>query len=336
MKKFIRIVCSLCFLSMVAGSTAFAFQDIPDNLPPEVKERLEKLKASKKKGGDPKKKKPKFKKYEDVITKKAKTQKGIFTTHRVDDKLYYEFDPKHFGKEFLWLVQVAKVEAGRGLGGLEARRLIVKFERLEDSILIRNVSHRLRAKKGSTEEFAVQASSIDGIVAALKIVTFGPKKTPVVEMTKIFKGDVAELSPKRALNAIAMDRTKVFLTSIKAFEKNIETRVLATYRRRPARSILPGLIPSPSAGNVTAEIHHSMVALPDRAMRPRYRDRRVGFFAGSYLDFSSDKNQAERITLIRRWRLEKKKSVIGDERARKTDYLLCRAGRSEEMASSYD
>ena len=306
MKNLTRVLC-VAVVFVFSLNSVFAFQEIPDNLPDEVKARLKKLQDDKKGKKGQKKDKPKFKKYEDVITKKAKTKKGVFTTHEVEGKLYYEFDPKLYGKEFLWLVQVAKVETGRGLAGLEANRLIVRFERLEDNILIRNVSHRFRAAKGSTEDIAVKASSIDGIVSSLKIITFGPKKTPVVDMTGIFKGDVAELSPKGALNAIALDRKKVFLRSVKPFKTNIETRVLATFRRRPARPLIsiPGFRPRP-AGTVTAEIHHSMVALPDKPMRPRYNDRRVGFFSGSYLDFSSKKNIAERVRPIRRWRLEKK------------------------------
>ncbi len=302
MKKSLRILCGV-FLFVLSVNGVFAFQTIPDNLPPEVKERLEKARAGKQ--DDKKKDKPKFKKYEDVITKKAVTKKGIFTTHEVDDKLYYEFDPKVFGKEFLWLVQIAKVEAGKGLGGMEAKRLVVKFERFKDNILMRKAAYRLRADEGSTEDIAVKASSLEAIVASLKIVTFGPKKTPVVEMTNVFKGDLDDFSPKASLNAAAIDRSKVFITSVKAFPRNIETRVLATFRRRPPRGTSP-LTQRGSPGTVTAELHHSVVALPDRPMRPRYFDQRVGFFNGSYLNFSSNKNVAERVRPIRRWRLEKR------------------------------
>ncbi|MEZ5347149.1 MAG: DUF5117 domain-containing protein [Pyrinomonadaceae bacterium] len=301
MNKFNKSVFVFALLAVFGANGVFGFQDKPE-IPADV---VEKIAEAVKKDDDPKKEKPKFKKYEDVITKKAITKKGIFTTHEVDDKLYYELDPKQFGKEFLWLVQIAKVETNKGLGGLEASRLIVRFERLGDDILLRSVDHDLRAKDGSTEELAVRSSSIDGIIAALKIETFGPNEAPVVDMTSIFKGDVTEFSPKDNLNAAALDRTRVFITSVKAFEKNIETRVLATYRLKPPRGAAPGM-PSQDPGTATAELNHSMVALPEKLMRPRYYDRRVGFFNGSYLDFSSERNIAERVSLIRRWRLEKK------------------------------
>ncbi|MCB1023933.1 MAG: zinc-dependent metalloprotease [Acidobacteria bacterium] len=301
MNKIINTVFAFVLFAVVGASSVLAFQDEKPDVPEDAAGKT----AAAKKADDPKKEKPKFKKYEDVITKKAVTKKGIFTTHAVDDKVYYEFDPVQFGKEFLWLVQIAKVETNKGLGGLEAQRLIVRFERLGDDILLRSVEHELRAKPGSTEELAVQSSSIDGIIAALKIETFGPNNTPVVDMTPIFKGDVSEFSPKDSLNAAAMERTRVFITSVKTFEKNIETRVLATYKLKPARSANPGA-PTRDPGTATAELNHSMVALPEKPMRPRYYDRRVGFFNGSYLDFSSNQNIAEKVSLIRRWRLEKK------------------------------
>ncbi len=296
MSKFIQVFYTACLLAFSANF-AFAFQD--SKKPIEVK--TEKDAITKKNASDKKKKdKPKFKKYEDVITAKADTKKGIFITHEIGNKLYYEFNPSHFGKEFLWLVQIAKAEQA-GLIGMEIKRLVVKFERLGDHILLRNVSHDIRAKSGSTEYTAVKAANLEGIIAALKIETFGVEKTPVVEMTSVFKGDIAELSPKRRLNASAIDKNRVFVTSVKTFERNIETRVLATFRLKP-----PSKGQFSMGDHATVELHHSMVVLPEKPMRPRYRDRRVGFFFGDYVDFSSKENVAKKVSYIQRWRLEKK------------------------------
>ncbi|NNE68119.1 MAG: zinc-dependent metalloprotease [Pyrinomonadaceae bacterium] len=303
MNRILRVSSFTVLIVLFASVGGFAFQDEPKT--PTKAEA--KPAASPKKTPPPKKEKPKFKKYEEVVTKKAKTTKGIFTTHEVDDKLYYEIDPSLFGKEFVWLVQIAKTEAGFGLGGLEAKRNVVQFDRLGDYVLLRRMNYGIRADEGSTEDIAVKASNLEGIIASMKIVTFGKDKTPVIEMTQVFKGDVSELSPKQNLNAAAIDRNRVFITSVKTFVKNIETRVLATYRLKPPRPPRPGQRPAPPRGDfATVELHHSMVALPDRPMRPRVYDARVGFFSGSHLDFSSEENIAERVRYVRRWRLEKK------------------------------
>jgi hypothetical protein len=306
MNKFIKLSSVVCLFILFGSISVFAFQEDKKPAPNKPVQTSNKGAVVNQPKANQQKEKPEFKKYEEVITKKAITKKGVFITHEVGDKLYYEFDPKQFGKEFLWLVQIAKVESGKGLGGLEAQRHVVLFERFRNQILLKKANYQLRAEEGSTEEISVKASSLDGVIASMKIETFGPNKTPVVEMTSVFKNDVEEFSPKTSLNAAAIDRTRVFITSVKAFPKNIETRVMATYRANPPQNIPPALRGRVSPGFITAELNHSMVALPDKPMRPRYKDQRVGFFSGSYLDFSSKKNIAERVQPIRRWRLEKK------------------------------
>src|SRR5260370_26236959 len=68
--------------------------------------------------GKGKGKKPgELKKYEDVITAKAKTTAGVFTVHRIDDKVYFEISPKALGKLMLWTTEIAKAPAGGGWGG---------------------------------------------------------------------------------------------------------------------------------------------------------------------------------------------------------------------------
>lgn len=242
------------------------------------------------------KKNKKFKDYDSLITSDSKTNHGIFTTHRVGDKLYYEIPTDKLGKEFLWVVQVSKSEVSRQNTGNPGKRLYVKFERKDDKILLRKVDFTFRAKAGSNEAEVVRDASIDGIIAALDIKSFGKKGQPVIDVSDIFKTDIPEFSTVLSYRGVTIDKNRVFLNSVRAFERNIETRVLATFRskgtsRRP---------------NTTVEIHHSMVALPDEPMRPRYRDERIGYFSGSHFDFSSDKNEVETKTLIRRWRLEKK------------------------------
>ena len=50
--------------------------------------------------------------YAQVITKEAKTDAGIFDVHKVKDTYYYEIPKGMFGKEFLWVSQIAKTAPG--------------------------------------------------------------------------------------------------------------------------------------------------------------------------------------------------------------------------------
>src|SRR5881227_2637301 len=46
--------------------------------------------------------------YEKVITKDAKTKKGIFAVHQVKDKYYYEIPKSELNKDFPWVTQIAR------------------------------------------------------------------------------------------------------------------------------------------------------------------------------------------------------------------------------------
>ena len=52
-----------------------------------------------------------------MITKEAKTSKGLFTVHQIKERYYYEIPKNELGKDLLWNSQIAKTTAGAGYGG---------------------------------------------------------------------------------------------------------------------------------------------------------------------------------------------------------------------------
>ncbi len=236
-----------------------------------------------------------LKAYEDVISSKAISQSGIVKTHKVDEKIYWEIPVGELQRDFLWLVTMSKVQAGRGRGGvLHFAKSLVYFERRGDRLLLRSRGYGTRAASGSNEEFAVNVSNLPRIIASMKILTFGKGGAAVVDMTKFFNGDVSGFSGKGRMKATGIDKDNFYINSIKTFPANIETKILLNYKHS-------------GGGRTTAEIHHSVVALPRKLMRSRLSDPRVGYYKGtSYRDFSSEKHVSEKVELIKRWRLEKK------------------------------
>src|ERR1700734_2841009 len=55
--------------------------------------------------------------YERVITKEAKSKKGLFTVHQVGERFYFEIPKSELGKQYLWNTQIAKTTVGGGYGG---------------------------------------------------------------------------------------------------------------------------------------------------------------------------------------------------------------------------
>jgi hypothetical protein len=252
-----------------------------------------------------------IKKFEEVIPDTAKVIEGIFNIYQFDDKLYYEVKKKELDRKFLWLTQFAKTQTGFGYGGTEVIKRIVRWEEYQDHVLLRNVEHLLRAEDGTPEHFAVEASSLEAIIKSFKIEAY-KDGNPVINVTSLFREDVPEFSPSDQLGASTLDKSRTFISSTKSFSKNIETKVLATYKLKPQNKNGENGAPrrsapvDPSLSAATVKLHHSMVELPDDPMRPRYFDPRVGFFAGTHRNFSTDRHQVEEVQYIRRWRLEKK------------------------------
>ena len=258
---------------------------------------------SKKKSEDKKdtkddaKKKEKFKPYADIVTDKAITSVGVFTTHLVDNKVYFEIPNVEFGREFVWQVKTSGTQAGKGLISADVGRQYVIFERHGDNVLLRNRNYSVVSEDGSTESLVVKKASIDGIIAKFPITTFteDDAKSPLIDITNVYMGENKELFPdprNPKADKFKLNSKTALITKVKAFEKNIETTVLAQFTGKK--------------GNETKEIRHSIFALPDTPMKPRFYDKRVGYFTADYSDYSSEKNKLDTFSFIKRWRLEKK------------------------------
>ena len=66
--------------------------------------------------------------YEKVITKDAKTQKGVFTVHQIKERYFYEIPKTELDKEFLWNTQTAQTALGLGYGGSQLATHVVRWE----------------------------------------------------------------------------------------------------------------------------------------------------------------------------------------------------------------
>ena len=255
-------------------------------------------------------KKDKIKPYDEVITDKAVTKRGLFHVHQIDDDLYYEIPTDAFNKDMLWVTSIAQTTAGSSYAGMPSGERVVRWELRGEKVLLRDVRYSIRADTDDPIADAVKASNLAPIIKVFQVKAYGTDKKPVIQVTDLFTKEVDEFSAKRTLSAGNMDSGRSFIEEIKTFPTNIETRVLATYS--PASSNNSGSA-SPfgrrsrgGGGAITAMIHHSMVKLPDNPMEPRVHDSRVGFFSVSFVDFANNDNHAaETVRYITRWRLEK-------------------------------
>jgi hypothetical protein len=256
--------------------------------------------------------------YDKVITKDAKSDEGIFTVHRIKERVYYEIPTSQLGKDFLWVQQIAKTTLGVGYGGQAAGNRVVRWERRDNRVLLRAVSHDIVAEPGQPIAKAVEAANFNPIVMAFNVEAFGKDEAPVIEVTRLFTSELPELSVRARIRARSFDSARSFIERVVAFPENIEAEAIHTFAVPPDSTPTPmGPAPTPSPfpgasqtparpGSYSVLMHFSMVKLPDTPMMPRLADDRVGYFSVDQLDFSRPEHRAEERTYITRWRLEKK------------------------------
>jgi len=293
----LRILLLTCLL--VPATANFAHEKPSDADKPDT------AKEDEKKPDETAPKKPKIKKYDEVITKDAVTKIGLFRVHRVEDSLYYEIPADALDTDLLWVVQISETTAGNSYAGMPVDDRVVRWELHGDQVLLRDVRYGIRADTTDPIARAVKASNLAPIIRAFDVKAYGADKAPVIDVTDLFKKDVPEFSARRALGAGAMDNARSFIEEIKAFPRNINVRVLASFAagKRGGDSSDDG----PQSSGITAVLSHSMVKLPETQMKPRRFDSRVGFFTESFTDYSDrDEHDAENVRYILRWRLEKK------------------------------
>src|SRR5882724_12487085 len=251
--------------------------------------------------------------YDRVITKDAKSMEGIFTVHRIKDKLYYEIPKSQLNKEFLWVSLIAKTTEGAGQGGQAAGNRVIRWERRDNKVLLKSIDYAIVADAESPIAKAVEAANNDTIIMAFNIEAFGKDDAPVIDVTRLFASEVPEFSARTRIGARGFDASRSFLERAVAFPQNVEVEATHTFTSPPEAAAIPtggrpgaGGPPSMRPGSATVLMHYSMVKLPEKPMQARLFDSRVGYFTVNQMDYSLDEQKAPRRQLITRWRLEKK------------------------------
>ena len=243
-----------------------------------------------------------IKKYNEIITKDAITTKGLFITHIVKSKLYFEIPKKVLGKEFLVVTRIAQTP-GLGYGGENVNNQVVRWEKIYDKILLRSVSYQNTATDSMPIFKAVKNSNFEPVIKSFDILAQNADSTTIlIEATPLYLEDVPPFSLpefyRKPLEVKAIDKSRCFLDKVKAYPENLEVNVLLTYSAAKPNQ-------EAATQTISVKMHHSMILLPENAMKSRYGDNRIGYFAVSQ-SYYGDKHKVENKNFITRWRLEPK------------------------------
>ena len=202
--------------------------------------------------------------YERVITKDAKSQTGLFTVHRIGERVYYEIPKAQLGKEFLWVSQIARTTLGAGEGGQAAGNRVVKWERRNNRVILRSISYAIVAERSQPIARAVEAANNDSILMAFNVEAVGKDEAPVIELTRLFSTEVPEFSARARVRSQTFDANRSFVERVSAFPENIEVEATHTYSTGvQIQNAAPQANPQNAARQQRLDRAYSMVKLPE-------------------------------------------------------------------------
>ncbi|GGB02458.1 zinc-dependent metalloprotease [Puia dinghuensis] len=257
--------------------------------------------------------KSKIKPYKEVVPATAKTSKGFFLIHKVDDRWLAEIPDSLLGRDILVVTRIVKGPTGyynllKALAGALSyagdaiNQSVIRFERLtDDKVFLRSVSYIEHSDDSSANGLHqnVQDNNVQPIEAAFPVKAVNEAgKSVVIDLTDFINSESevlyfnAQLKPFLGLAGLAADRS--FIQNIKAFPMNIEIKTVRTYNG------------APGTGVHSYELNSSVVLLPSNPMRSRPADLRIGLFYDSYIDFDADPQAVRPGNHIWRWRMEPK------------------------------
>lgn len=239
--------------------------------------------------------------YQKILKDRSRSDSGIFHLHWVKEQLYFEIPLRHLGKDFLWVSRIAATPQ-IGYGGEKANTQVVRWEKTGTSLLLRVVSYSNIAEDTVPISRAVYAANYPIILYRFDIAAYTPDSTALlIDATPLFTSDIPSLGlPQRIrkrLKISRLDTKRSFLQKARSFERNIEIENILTYSASEP-------IQNQETQSVTVLMHHSIVLLPEKKMRPRLADPRVGFFTIAQYDYGKEQEGIEPTRYILRWRLE--------------------------------
>ena len=260
--------------------------------------------------------KPKVDKYTKMFVndKSCETAQGPFLTlHKLKGKLYAEVPLKTIGREMLIASTISEAsDTNLGTIGYKPKDPShVKFTRIDTTLYLSEAPvPPLYDKNDPHMTKAISRSTLPAIITSFNFICYNRDSSAVVvDMTKFFAGDNAQLAPMSNSNNGLISITGKFksdgsaIDQIKAFEDNVTIKSYLSYS---VSASLLGLVQLKKDEPMTMKVTRTILLLPEESMRPRLADDRIGIFLTGLSRIDGKKETIEDFSVINRWDLQPK------------------------------
>jgi hypothetical protein len=244
--------------------------------------------------------------YDEVITEDARSRDGMFRTHQIGDKLYFEIPAEELGREMLLIARrVSDTRASGFFGGGRSR--IVVWEREGNHVNFQERTYAVIADDETNVARAVDHLRRGPMIGRFAVEAYGPDSAAVIDVTSLYTSTNTDMN---SIQGVQGNRS--YIDHVAPFDENVEVEAVQTGSSRETAGGGGQQPPGPPGGSAnnqpttqTARIHWSMRRLPLDLMMPRLRDARVGFNSNQFIDYGRAEHRAETRRIIRRFRLAK-------------------------------
>ncbi len=253
--------------------------------------------------------------YDKFFKAKHESVKGMFSIHKMKEKIYFEIPLNVMGKNMLIASTVTSTsDNGNGIVGGKSDPLHITFTKNGNSVQLRKLSSDVVTdNQNSPIAGAIARSNIGSVMKNMKIETYNNDSSAVViDMTPFLVGDNKDLSPFDKYSQYTMfyglqrsesfQQDKSFAGTIKAFSDNVVVSSTLSYNYTLTDSRTNKAIIKDQP--FTAVVSRSIVLLPDEPAQPRMADYRVAVFNTPKYLFGEKEQASKIIYYANRWRLE--------------------------------
>lgn len=249
------------------------------------------------------------------LTKSSNKIEGLFTIYQdsINGKLKMVVSENQLEKEFIYFSQIADgvTDAGRYRGSYQ-NETVFYLKRYFDKIEFISPNTNFYFDPNSPLSKSKNANISDAIFYSTKILAEDKKsKHYLIDVDKMFVSETLTRikNPRRPGSSSTrfslgnFDREKSKVKEIKNYPENTNLKTEYVYYNPSYTS--RGSDAVTDARNVSIQVFHSLIEMPDDNFEIRYADPRTGFFTTETNDMTSTKTTNYR-DMINKWRLVKK------------------------------
>ncbi|QXP67618.1 zinc-dependent metalloprotease [Polaribacter sp. AHE13PA] len=242
--------------------------------------------------------------------KEGNIKKGLFNVYTIKEDYYFEIPDSLLSRDLLIVNKVSSVPYalnGHGLNkGMTFETKLIRFykDTILNKVWVKTVNPRVQSPENDAITLSVKDNFGESIIEEFKIEAKNTDSTSVfIKVNKIFNGkeqSFSDLLTNIGLGGSLKTNLSI-LETIKSFPKNIVVKsLLTTSVKEGGSAALP----------LTIGVTTNIVLLPTDVMKPRFSDKRIGYFDKPMDYFSDDQQEVESRGMITRWRLEPKEEDV--------------------------